>query len=128
MDSGPVLQSSLFRSGELNFAAKRRLLLRLIRASQPITRTEIADRLKIDKSTVTENVRPLIARGIIREEILEASEQGRRRRALSFSGENDYFIGVNLGVRHSQVGVTNLSGEMSDAQELEAPESVTSAL
>ncbi|MEP6787991.1 MAG: winged helix-turn-helix transcriptional regulator, partial [Acidobacteriota bacterium] len=43
-------------------------LLRLIRAAQPITRTEIAERLTIDTRTVTENVKPLISREILREE------------------------------------------------------------
>lgn len=128
MDTGPALQSALFRSGDLNFAAKRRLLLRLIRASQPITRTEIAERLKIDKSTVTENVRPLVAQGILREDVLEGGAHGRRRRALSFSGDQDYFIGVNLGVRHSQIGVTTLSGEIVDEAEFETPKSAEAAI
>ena len=128
MDTGPVLQSALFRSGDLNFAAKRRLLLRLIRASHPITRTEIADRLKIDKSTVTENVRPLVARGVLREDVIEGGAHGRRRRALSFTSDEDYFIGVNLGVRHSQIGVTTLSGEVVDEVEFETPKDVNEAI
>ena len=97
------------------------MLLRLIRAAQPITRTDIADRLKIDKSTVTEVVRPLIDRGILREDVLEPGTPGRRPRALTFSAEDHYFVGVNLGVRHTQVGVTNLSGDISHDDEFETP-------
>jgi len=45
MDSGsPVFQNGL-TNGELTLAGKRSLLLRLNRASQPISRTEIAKRL-----------------------------------------------------------------------------------
>ena len=128
MDSGQVFQTSLALGGELSFAPKRSLLLRLIRAAQPITRTDIADRLKIDKSTVTEVVRPLIDRGILREEVLEPGTPGRRPRALSFSAENDYFIGVNLGVRHTQVGVTSLSGHISHDDEFETPKEASRAL
>src|SRR5215207_3806552 len=114
MDSGEAFQSALLRNGELNFAAKRSLLLRLIRAAQPITRTEIAERLKIDKSTVTDNVKPLIERGILREDLLDgAGPQKRQPRVISFAAHSDLFIGVNLGVRHSQVGVTKLSGEVT---------------
>jgi predicted NBD/HSP70 family sugar kinase len=128
MDTGPVIQSVSPRSGDLNFAAKRRLLLRLIRASQPITRTEIAERLQIDKSTISENIRPLIANGMIQEDGFEAGPHGRRRRALAFSGTDDYFIGVNLGVRHSQTGVSYLNGEVEDEEEFETPKDQRSAL
>src|SRR5262245_52463509 len=105
MDSGQVFPTPPTRSGDLSFAPKRSMLLRLIRAAQPITRTDVADRLQIDKSTVTEIVRPLISHGIIREAVLETGAKGRRPRALSFGAESDYFVGVNLGVRHTQVGV-----------------------
>ncbi|HKP68148.1 MAG TPA: ROK family transcriptional regulator [Pyrinomonadaceae bacterium] len=128
MDSGQVFQTSLSLGGELSFAPKRSMLLRLIRAAQPITRTDIADRLKIDKSTVTEVVRPLIDRGILREEVLETGTPGRRPRALTFGAENDYFVGVNLGVRHTQVGVTSLSGDVSHDDEFETPKDASRAL
>ena len=124
MDSGPVFQSALLRNSDLNFAAKRSMLLRLIRAVQPITRTEIAERLRIDKSTVTENVKPLIDRGILCEDVIETGGQGRRPRMLSFAADKDYFIGVNIGVRHSQVGVTKLSGEVIAEVEFETPKDV----
>jgi predicted NBD/HSP70 family sugar kinase len=126
MDSGPAVQSALLRKGDLNFAAKRSMLLRLVRAAQPITRTAIAERLQIDKSTVTENVKPLIDRGILREDVIE-SESGRPR-VLSFAPSAGYFIGVNLGVRHSQVGVTNLVGDVSDEDDFETPKDVRRAL
>src|ERR1041384_1716140 len=105
MNTGAFLQSA---------ARKGSLLLRLIRAAQPISRTEIATRLGIDKSTVTENVKPLIASGVLREETGESGGQGRGARVLSFADDGGYFIGVNLGVRRSQVGLTTLRGEITD--------------
>ncbi len=107
---------------------KRGLLLRLIRAAQPISRTDIAERLSIDRSTVTENVKPLIDSGVIREELLTERVNGRRPRVLSFAGDDDYFIGVNLGVRHSQIGVTTLNGEFTDEDEYETPKNAATAL
>ena len=109
-------------------ANKRSLLLRLIRAEQPITRTDIASRLEIDKSTVTENVKPLIDAGVLREDTLGLKGHGRRPRVVSFADSGDYFIGVNLGVRRSQVGVTTLKGEIEEEEDFETPTSVSMAL
>ncbi len=127
MNHSSVFQTELTGPAQ-SFANKRSLMLRLIRANQPITRTEIAKRLEIDKSTVTDNAKPLIATGVLREETLENTGQGRRPRVLSFVDENDYFIGVNLGVRHSQVGITTLAGEITDEVDFETPSNAKTAL
>ena len=124
MDETFVHQSELLKGT----ANKGNLLLRLIRAAQPISRTEIAKRLGIDKSTVTENVKPLLADGILREETLQEEGQGRRMRVLSFVSDRDYFIGVNLGVRHTQVGLTNLSGDVLEEAEFQTPPDAKTAL
>ncbi len=110
-----------------SFSRKRNLLFRMIRAAQPMTRTELANRLEIDKSTVTENVNPLIAVGLLREETVKR-ETGRKVRVLSFAGDDRYFIGLNLGVRRSQVGVITLSGEVTDEEDFETPSSPDAAL
>ncbi|HEY2867373.1 MAG TPA: ROK family protein [Pyrinomonadaceae bacterium] len=96
-------------------------MLRLIRAAQPISRVSIASRLKIDPSTVSENVRPLIASGILCEETVVDKAERRRSRMLSFNGDAPYFAGVNLGVRRSQVGLTTLRGEITDEVDFETP-------
>ncbi len=103
-------------------------LLRLIRAAQPITRTEIAERLSIDKSTVTENVKPLIADGILTEETQTAVGPGRRSRVVSFAENGSYFIGVNLGVRRTQIGTSGLRGGLTEYDDLPTPRSPTAAL
>lgn len=127
MNDSTVFQSDLVKATP-NIAKKGNLLLRLIRAVQPVTRTEIASRLDIDKSTVTENVKPLIAGGILREETLEAKGQARRQRVLSFVDENDYFIGVNLGVRTTQVGLTTLKGKILEEDDFVTPPDAKTAL
>ncbi len=76
MNDSNTFQTDLINAP--NIAGKGSQLLRLIRAVQPITRTEIANRLGIDKSTVAEKIKPLIASGMLREETLEDTEQGRR--------------------------------------------------
>lgn len=130
MNNGQLYQSELLGASKTpsNTSRKGNQLLRLIRAAQPITRTEIAERLSIDKSTVTENVKPLIAQRIIREESLAAEGLKRRSRVLSFADDDTYFIGVNLGVRRSQVGMTTLRGEVTDETDFETPKTASYAL
>lgn len=127
MNSSAAFQTEL-AGNVTGIANKRSLLLRLIRAAQPITRTEIASRLEIDKSTVTENVKPLIDAGILREDSLASGGQGRKARVLSFACEKDYFIGVNLGVRRSQVGITSLKTEIDEELDFETPADIKTAL
>ncbi len=126
MNVGITLQTEI--TGAAAPVNKRGLLLRLIRASQPISRTEIAERLRIDKSTVTEIVKPLIDSGILREDKLETRAPGRRSRMLSFADEGRYFVGVNFGVRRTQVGLTTLAGVISEEADLETPTDPARAL
>ena len=130
MNNGLLYQSDLIAASRMPVTAARKgnQLLRLIRAAQPITRTEIAGRLSIDKSTVTENVKPLIANGVLLEESLAPTGEKRRSRAVSFADDKTYFIGVNLGVRHSQVGLTTLRGEITDESDFETPSNAGYAL
>lgn len=131
MNDSSVYQSDLLNAetGAPNIAGKGNLLLRLIRAAQPISRTELSARLGIDKSTVTENVKPLLSAGILREETLESeTAKGRKPRVLSFADERDYFIGVNLGVRTSQVGWTTLKGEILSEDDFSTPPKAEDAL
>ena len=65
MDESSAYQSETIKENRwkcLRPTKKGNQLLRLIRAAQPISRTEIANRLGVDKSTVTENVKPLLSK------------------------------------------------------------------
>jgi predicted NBD/HSP70 family sugar kinase len=110
------------------------MLLRLLRASQPISRADLARRLGVNRSTVTDAFKPLIASGIVRE---EATQQplpgtgralGRPAAALSFNDEHDLFVGVNLGVRRSTVGLATLNGEVLAEEEFDTPQEPSDAL
>lgn len=120
-------------SGETaNPARTTRLLLKLLRACQPISRIDLARRLNVNRSTVTDIFKPLIAAGIIREEPFQTAEnnraQGRPPIALSFNDARDYFVGLNLGVRSTQVGLTTLSGEILAEEEFQTPPDSAQAL
>src|SRR5947209_610807 len=131
----PVLSSNAIRvSTESASSVKAaRMLLRLLRATQPISRAELARRLGCNRSTVTDVFKPLIASGLVREESLSSSSvvnrtQGRPALSLSFCGEREFFIGVNIGVRRSQVGLSTLSGEILAEEEFDTPDDQSSAL
>jgi predicted NBD/HSP70 family sugar kinase len=109
------------------------MLLRIVRAAQPISRVELARRLGVNRSTVTELVKPLIAMDMLREEPLPplaggGRTLGRRPVGLSFNGEGEFFVGVNIGVRRSQVGLTTLSGELIAEEEFDTPAEHADAL
>jgi len=110
-----------------------KMLLRLLRASQPVSRIEISRRMRINRSIVTDAFKPLIAAGVVREEQIERLAEGVRLQGrppigLSFASEREYFAGINIGVRHSQVGLTTLDGEILAEEDFLTPENPNAAL
>jgi predicted NBD/HSP70 family sugar kinase len=108
----------------------KRLLLRMLWASQPISRIELARSIGINRSTVTEIFNPLIESGVVVEKPLATAEPtiGRPPIGLAFNDKNDFFIGVNLGVRHSQIGLTTLNSNFQTVEEFETPKRPEDAL
>ncbi len=129
-----IQAATIASEGETIVPAKTaRMLLKLVRAAQPISRVKLAQRLGINRSTVTDIFKPLINAGILREEPFKnASDtnrlQGRPPIGISFNSDDEFFIGVNLGVRRSQVGLTTLSGEILAETEFETPPDANAAL
>ncbi|GAC1446563.1 MAG: xylose repressor [Pyrinomonadaceae bacterium] len=108
-----------------------RFLLKLIRAAQPISRAELARRLNVNRSTVTEIVRPLLDFGVLREDARQPSmivRAGRPPIGLSLCSDRVYFIGINLGVRNSQVGVMTIDNQMLTEESFDTPSDATQTL
>jgi predicted NBD/HSP70 family sugar kinase len=110
------------------------MLLRLLRAAQPISRAELARRVGVNRSTVTDAFKQLIAAGVVREEPTQQPAPGANRAlgrpalALSFNDDYGYFVGVNVGVRRSTVGLATLSGQVIAEEEFETPPEPADAL
>jgi predicted NBD/HSP70 family sugar kinase len=109
------------------------MLLRLLRAAQPISRAELARRACVNRSTVTDTFKPLIAAGIVREEAVNppagtGRALGRPPTALAFSDRHGFFVGVNVGVRRTTVGLATLTGEVLAEEDFETPSEVADAL
>jgi predicted NBD/HSP70 family sugar kinase/transcriptional regulator with XRE-family HTH domain len=107
-----------------------RTMLRIVRAAQPISRVDLARRLEVNRSTVTEIVKPLIASGVL----CEAGPQGAARRlgrppiGLSLRGDRSLFIGVNIGVRRTQVGAVTTDGQLLDEESFDTSSDPDGAL
>src|SRR5215211_7369318 len=110
------------------------MLLRLLRAAQPISRAELARRVGVNRSTVTDAFKQLIAAGVLREEPTQQPAPGANRAlgrpalALSFNDDYGYFVGVNVGVRRSTVGLATLTGKVFAEEEFETPAEPADAL
>lgn len=130
----PVLRSSHAADATSGPAKASLMLLRLLRSAQPLSRAELARRLGVNRSTVTDTFKPLIAAGVVREEAIQSTQPngarslGRPAVALSFNDEHDYFVGVNVGVRHSTVGLATISGEVLAEEEFDTPSEPDDAL
>src|SRR5438132_6374658 len=107
-----------------------RAMLRIVRAAQPISRADLARRLEVHRSTITEMVKPLLASGLLREAAPEEARAriGRPPIGLSFREENTFFIGVNIGVRRSQVGAALVDGQMLGEESFDTPSDPDTAL
>nr|MBA3438471.1 ROK family protein [Pyrinomonadaceae bacterium] len=109
-----------------------RTLLRAVRAAQPVSRAELARRLAVNRSTITELVKPLLASGVLHEGEPEASgvrgRTGRPPIGLSFNTRRAFFIGVNIGVRQSQVGITTTDHQKLAETSFDTPADSAAAL
>jgi predicted NBD/HSP70 family sugar kinase len=120
MTDRSVFQKKLKKSTSPT-VSKSDSLLRLIRAAQPIGRTEIAARLGIDKTTLTEYLKPLLKSGFLSERSSEETDDGRKPHGISFANNDSYFVGVNLGVRTTQVGITDFAGAIEPFEDFTTP-------
>ncbi|AMW05424.1 ROK family transcriptional regulator [Gemmatimonas phototrophica] len=87
-------------------------ILRLIWDEELISRAEIARRLDVSRSTVSEIVDGLIETRLIAEAGVGASNGGRRPIVLSFQDEAFTLMGVDVGASHVSVVVTDLRGHV----------------
>src|ERR1700749_990316 len=99
-------------------------LLRLVRAAQPVSRADIARRVGVPRSRVTDLVKPLLAEGILRETEAAASpaetRMGRPATGLEFTDEV-YCIGFSLGVRQRHAGVVTVGGRLRAESSFDTP-------
>jgi predicted NBD/HSP70 family sugar kinase/plasmid maintenance system antidote protein VapI len=122
---GSALKSVSAASGETT-----RAMLRMVRAAQPISRADLARRLVVNRSTITEIVKPLLAAGLLHEAEPEQVRErpGRPPMGLSLRDANMFFVGVNIGVRRIQVGAALIDGQLLGEESFDTPSDSVTAL
>lgn len=93
-------------------------MLRLIRAAQHISRAELSKRLNVTSADLSKEIKPLLAAKVLREDAKQ----------ITFAADDVYFIGVNIGVRSTQIGLSNLGGETSEVDSYPTPPNAKDAL
>ena len=105
--------------------------LLIVRAVQPVTRSELSRRLDVHRSTVTEIVALLLAAGVLREESLGRDTVGRNGRppvGLSLRDNHNFVAGVSVGVRRTQVGASAPDGRPLGEVDFETPTEPSAAI
>lgn len=87
-------------------------ILRLIWEDREISRAEIARRLDLSRSTVSEVVATLLPKGLIAEVGTGPSRGGRRPIVLRFNDDAHTILGVEMGASHVEVVLTDMRGRV----------------
>ena len=97
----------------------RAILLSLLQDGQ-ISRVELAEKLSLSNTTITNLISELLDQGIIIEEKIEATEKhrrvGRPRRMLRLVPSARYAIGVHIGVGLFRVAITDLFAQIISSE------------
>ena len=89
----------------------RDIVLELIRASQPISRADLARRSGLGRSTVSQIVEQLIGENWVREGAMGSPPRGRRPTMVGLN-ENLVAIAVDIHPRQASVALVDLNGRL----------------
>ena len=108
----------------------RYALLQIIHAAQPVSRVELARRLGIKRSRVSEIINPLLAAGVCCETSFEqvSGRLGRPPVGLTLCAERACFIGVSIGVSQTHLRVVNADGDALSEERLDTPSDPMAAI
>lgn len=87
-------------------------ILTVIWCEKRISRAEIARKLAVSRSTVSDAVSTLLGTGLVREAGDGPSSGGRRPILLEFQDDACVILGVDMGATHVSVALTDLRGRV----------------
>ena len=85
-------------------------ILHLIWQEHQISRAEIARRLGLSRSTVTEIIKELLGSGFVKEVGIGESSGGRRPIVLQFQNDARVILGIGIGATHVSATLMDLAG------------------
>jgi predicted NBD/HSP70 family sugar kinase len=100
------------RAGDGRVSLLAHTVLRVIWQEHRISRAEIARRLGLSRSTVTEIVDELLSTGLVSEVGVGPSQGGRPPIVLEFNYDAGRILGVDMGAAHVAVALTDLRGNV----------------
>jgi predicted NBD/HSP70 family sugar kinase len=101
----------------------RRIVLNLIREYEPISRAELARRMKVHRSTLTGLVRELVTTGVVFEQGTAASVRGRRPTMLRVRTRGRLVLAVDIRAGRSVIALSDAGGEMLGRKTFATPNS-----
>lgn len=107
-----MADSTLAKAGTMRPRSLADAVLHLIWEQRRISRAEIARRLDLSRSTVSEVVTMLLATRLVAEAGVGASRGGRRPIVLEFQDDACPILGVDIGASHVSVVLTDLRGQV----------------
>ena len=104
--------------------SNRRTLLERIRQESPVSRVQLAQELHLSKSTVTDNITPLLREGIVQEVGVGLSQAmgGRPPVLLKLNGAYSYIVAIELGFRAPLFALADLEGHILHRLTLSVPD------
>jgi predicted NBD/HSP70 family sugar kinase len=99
----------------------RRIVLNLIREYQPISRAELARRMKVRRGTLTPLVRELVDSGAIFEKGTAATARGRRPTMLCVRTRGRYVVAADIRWGRSAVALSDVAGRMLARETFDTP-------
>ena len=87
-------------------------IIKFIIKNGPISRAELAKRLKISKPTVSTNVEGLLEKNILLEVGRGETHIGKKPILLDFNKNYKYVLACDLSRNNSKIAVSNLQGEI----------------
>lgn len=90
----------------------RKLLLKLIRKAEKISRAELTKVTKLSPTTVGRIVGALMEEGLLNEVGTSGPGLGRKARLLALNGNAKFAIGLDIDLHTITAGIVNLTGEI----------------
>jgi len=112
------------RTKQLN----KKIVLDIIRKYQPIPRYKIAEKMQLTRGTISNIVSELIKEDLIQAGGIFNEKEGRvgpRSVALELNSNAMHIIGVHISMKHVEIGLVNLSGDLLKLQNIEISQDIT---
>ncbi|WP_164821277.1 ROK family transcriptional regulator [Paenibacillus koleovorans] len=109
-------------SGNHSFLKELNIIttLRLIRSQRLISRAEAAERLGLNRSTITAIVNELLEQKLVQEVGVGTSKGGRPPTLLQFNGDAAYTVCLDWKLKRVKLHLTNMSGDPIVSETFEA--------